>query len=117
MKIIKKIKVDLGDRSYPIIIGNGIYGNKNLYRNSNPKNSILVSTKKIKNLKNSSIPNRFYNSEILIGDGENFKNLNSCESIYKNLLKCGVNCEVKGDDLYIFPKKEYIHYQKQNYSL
>ena len=34
MKIIKKIKVDLGDRSYPIIIGNGIYGNKNLYRNS-----------------------------------------------------------------------------------
>jgi len=87
MKIIKKIKVDLGDRSYPIIIGNGIYGNKNLYRNSNPKNSILVSTKKIKNLKNSSIPKRFYNSEILIGDGENFKNLNSCESIYKNLLK------------------------------
>ena len=87
MKIIKKIKVDLGDRSYPIIIGNGIYGNKNLYRNSNPKNSILVSTKKIKNLKNSSIPKRFYSSEILIGDGENFKNLNSCESIYKNLLK------------------------------
>ena len=87
MKIIKKIKVDLGARSYPIIIGNGIYGNKNLYRNSNPKNSILVSTKKIKNLKNSSIPKRFYNSEILIGDGENFKNLNSCESIYKNLLK------------------------------
>ena len=38
-------------------------------------------------LKNSSIPKRFYNSEILIGDGENFKNLNSCESIYKNLLK------------------------------
>ena len=81
MKIIKKIKVDLGDRSYPIIIGNGIYGNKNLYRTSNPKNSILVSTKK------SSIPKKFYSSEILIGDGENFKNLNSCESIYKNLLK------------------------------
>ncbi|MEC9190330.1 MAG: 3-dehydroquinate synthase [Pseudomonadota bacterium] len=87
MKIIKKIKVDLGARSYPIIIGNGIYGNKNLYKNSNPKNSILVSTKKIKNLKKSSIPKKFYNSEILIGDGENFKNLNSCESIYKNLLK------------------------------
>ena len=45
MKIIKKIKVDLGDRSYPIIIGNGIYGNKNLYKNSNPKNSILVINK------------------------------------------------------------------------
>ena len=87
MKIIKKIKVDLGDRSYPIIIGNGIYGNKNLYKNSNAKNSILVSTKKIKNLKKSSIPKKFYSSEILIGDGENFKNLNSCESIYKNLLK------------------------------
>ena len=35
------------------------------------------------------------------------KESNRLELIYKNLLKCGVNCEVKGDDLYIFPNKEY----------
>ena len=35
------------------------------------------------------------------------KESNRLELIYINLLKCGVNCEVKDDDLYIYPNKEY----------
>ena len=35
------------------------------------------------------------------------KESNRLELIYLNLLKCGVSCEVKDDDLYIYPKKEY----------
>ncbi len=35
------------------------------------------------------------------------KESNRLELIYLNLLKCGVSCEVKNDDLYIYPNKEY----------
>jgi 5-enolpyruvylshikimate-3-phosphate synthase len=35
------------------------------------------------------------------------KESNRLELIYLNLLKCGVSCEVKDDDLYIYPNKEY----------
>ena len=36
------------------------------------------------------------------------KESNRLELIYLNLLKCGVSCEVKDEDLYIYPNKEYI---------
>ena len=35
------------------------------------------------------------------------KESNRLELIYQNLLRCGVICKVKEDDLYIFPNKEY----------
>ena len=35
------------------------------------------------------------------------KESNRLELIYANLLRCGVSCEVKDDDLYIYPNKEY----------
>ena len=35
------------------------------------------------------------------------KESNRLELIYLNLLRCGVSCEVKNDDLYIYPNKEY----------
>ena len=35
------------------------------------------------------------------------KESNRLELIYQNLLRCGVSCEVKNDDLYIYPNKEY----------
>ncbi|MFL2510592.1 MAG: 3-phosphoshikimate 1-carboxyvinyltransferase [Alphaproteobacteria bacterium] len=35
------------------------------------------------------------------------KESNRLELIYLNLLRCGVSCEVKDDDLYIYPNKEY----------
>ena len=36
------------------------------------------------------------------------KESNRLELIYLNLLKCGVSYEVKDEDLYIYPNKEYI---------
>ena len=35
------------------------------------------------------------------------KESNRLELIYLNLLKCGVSCEVKDEELYIYPNKEY----------
>ncbi len=36
------------------------------------------------------------------------KESNRLELIYLNLIKCGVKCEVKDDDLFIYPNKEYV---------
>ena len=35
------------------------------------------------------------------------KESNRLELIYLNLQRCGVNCEIKDDDLYIYPKRAY----------
>ncbi len=35
------------------------------------------------------------------------KESNRLELIYLNLIRCGISCEVKNDDLYIYPNKEY----------
>ena len=85
---MKKIIVKLGKRSYPIFIGKNILSNKSIYKNFKQKDFALVSNRKIKGLHISKIKSTlFKKNQILINDGEKYKNQESISKIYGHLLK------------------------------
>jgi len=85
---MKKIIVKLKDRSYPILIGKNILSNKNILNNIKEKNIVFVTNKKIKTLHLSKIKNNFIKkNQIILNDGEIYKNQESISKIYSYLLK------------------------------
>ena len=88
MKNIKKIIVKLEDRSYPIYIGKNILSDKSLLGKINVNNFALVTNKKIKSLHLSKIKNNsIKKNQIILSDGEKYKNQESISKIYSYLLK------------------------------
>jgi 3-dehydroquinate synthase len=84
------LKVNLGERSYPILIGNGLLGKSELITQSIPGNSALVVTNEVvaplyldrvmaslSDLKHQSL---------ILPDGEKYKNQDTLNSIYDCLL-------------------------------
>ena len=88
MKNIRKIIVKLEDRSYPIYIGKNILSDKSLLGKINVNNFALVTNKKIKSLHLSKIKNNsIKKNQIILSDGEKYKNQESISKIYSYLLK------------------------------
>ena len=88
MKNIRKIIVNLEDRSYPIYIGKNILSDKSLLGKINVNNFALVTNKKIKSLHLSKIKNNsIKKNQIILSDGEKYKNQESISKIYSYLLK------------------------------
>jgi 3-dehydroquinate synthase len=90
------IKVSLGERSYQIIIGNGLLHEAgSLVRKATKAPKIAVVTNATvekhygKTLKNSLEKAGFKTASILIPDGEQYKNLRTMEKIYAGLLRGG----------------------------
>ena len=85
---MKKIIVKLNDRSYPIYIGKNILSNKSLLGNIKSEKFAVVTNKKIKSLHLSKINNSsIKNNQIILNDGEKYKNQESIDKIYNYLLK------------------------------
>lgn len=89
-----KIRVELGERSYPIALGSNILKDigKNLERFDFSNKIALVSNPTVYNLYGSTLiesltDSGFETIEIILPDGEEFKNLSSIEKIYEHLLK------------------------------
>ena len=88
MKNIRKIIVKLEDRSYPIYIGKNTLSDKSLLGKINVNNFALVTNKKIKSLHLSKIKNNsIKKNQIILSDGEKYKNQESISKIYSYLLK------------------------------
>ena len=85
---MKKIIVKLNDRSYPIYIGKNILSNKSLLGDIKSEKFAVVTNKKIKSLHLSKINNSsIKNNQIILNDGEKYKNQESIDKIYNYLLK------------------------------
>ena len=89
---MKTININLGKRSYPIYVGEGLLENNNLFKNH-------ISSKKLAIITNDTIAplylqkiSNILSSEkeiisIILPDGESFKNFETLNLIYDELLK------------------------------
>lgn len=89
---MEKIKIDLGNRSYNILVGEGLLSQEKIFsRYTNNKNVAIITNSTvgpiyIDKLKASLIGAKSIIS-IFLDDGEKFKTQSSLDLIYKNLLE------------------------------
>ncbi|PKL51701.1 MAG: 3-dehydroquinate synthase [Nitrospira bacterium HGW-Nitrospira-1] len=95
---MEKIRVELGERSYNIIIGNGMLKDigKTLERFEFSKKAALISNPTVYNLYGKTVSESLKDSgydltEALIPDGEEYKSLAFTEKIYEALLKAKID--------------------------
>jgi len=91
---MNKIRVELGERSYTIAIGSNMLKDigKSLERFDFSKKAAIVSNPTVfdlygKTLASSLSDSNFETIEIILPDGEEYKNLASVEKIYEQLLR------------------------------
>lgn len=88
---MKRLNVDLGDRSYPIFIGEGLLGNPELLVPYIAGKQVMVVTNEtvaplyLEQLK--SALGSYQVDEVILPDGEQYKNASSIDLIYSELLK------------------------------
>jgi 3-dehydroquinate synthase len=84
------VNVDLGDRSYPVYIGENLLSQADLLRRHiNGKRVLVVSNEKVAPLYLPAVKlmlNHLQVDEIILPDGEQFKTLDTVNSIYDKLL-------------------------------
>ena len=85
------LTVDLGERSYPIYIGNGLLGRPELLKKHIPGNSaLIVSNETVAPLylaKIQSMLSGLKHQSVILPDGEKYKNLEVLNQIYDALLR------------------------------
>jgi len=85
------LTVDLGERSYPIYIGNGLLGQPELLKKHIPGNSALIVTNEtvapLYLAKTQSMLAGLKHQAVILPDGERYKNLEVLNQIYDALLK------------------------------
>lgn len=88
---IKKVDVDLGDRSYPIHIGSGILANPEMYKEQiHGKQVLLVSNKTVAPLYLDQVKaalRDFQCESVILPDGEEYKTLEVWQTIFDVLLR------------------------------
>lgn len=92
--MMDEISVFLGDRTYPIFIGKDFFESIPDYldRIQFPKRLVLITNTKVEHLYSHKLchilrANHFSVVEVIIPDGEQYKNLKVLESIYDELIK------------------------------
>jgi len=88
---MKTLTVDLGDRSYPIFIGNGLLGKADLLAPYiKGKQVMIVTNETVAPLYLESLKKRlsgFQVDEVILPDGERYKNAETLDLIYSKLLE------------------------------
>ena len=88
---MKTIKVDLGERSYPIYIGDSILSNKELFsQHITGKQILIVTNEKVAPLYLKNIEQNFVGSNYelcILPDGESHKTLDSFDRIITHLME------------------------------
>jgi 3-dehydroquinate synthase len=87
------ITVDLGERSYPIIIGSGLLGNLDLASHLQGPDYLIVTNDTVGPLYLERLLENFAGSRNVISlpDGEQYKTSNSAESVIDKLVACSAN--------------------------
>ena len=93
---MKTININLGKRSYPIYVGEGLLGNYDLFKNHiASKKLAIVTNEKIAPLYLKKITDILSKDKdiipIILPDGESFKNYKTLNLIYDELLKNKAN--------------------------
>ena len=93
---MKTININLGKRSYPIYVGEGLLGNYDLFKNHiASKKLAIVTNEKIAPLYLKKITDTLSKDKdiipIILPDGESFKNYKTLNLIYDELLKNKAN--------------------------
>lgn len=85
------LTVDLGERSYPIYIGDNLLGQAELLKQHIPgKSALIVSNETVAPLyleKTQSMLSGLKNESVILPDGEKYKNLEVLNQIYDGLLR------------------------------
>ena len=94
--MLQQIKVSLADRSYPILIGSGLFEGfgRELKQRNFPQHIAIISNQTVDSLYGSIVRNTLVSSgftplQFNVPDGEAYKSLATLESIYDFLLKNG----------------------------
>lgn len=87
---MRTLKVDLGDRSYPIYIGNGLIGDKNYYQpHIKTRQVLIVSNETVAPLYLGKVTEALSGNDVktvILPDGERYKNLEILNHIFDELL-------------------------------
>lgn len=85
------LEVDLGDRSYPIFIGDGLISRRDLYQTYIKSKQVMVVTNTtVAPLYLEKVLNAladFQAETVILPDGEEYKNLNTLDDIFSALLQ------------------------------
>jgi 3-dehydroquinate synthase len=85
------LEVDLGDRSYPIFIGEGLLSRRDLYQTYIKSRQVMVVTNTtVAPLYLEKVMNAladFHTESVILPDGEEYKNLNTLDDIFSALLQ------------------------------
>ena len=87
---MKKLILDLGDRSYPIIISSEAWQNEHLTGLVKGRKVLILSNETVAPLYLEKLKKSLPNSdidELILPDGERYKNIATLESIYNKLLE------------------------------
>lgn len=95
---MRTLKVDLGDRSYPIFIGKGLFQAENLFPYIKGKQVMIVTNETVaplylEKLKQGLLENGASSAqakqigETILPDGESYKNLDTINSIFDGLMQ------------------------------
>lgn len=87
---MNSLKVELGDRSYPIIIGENVLGQSDIGAYIAGKQVMVVTNETIAPLYMQSLLDQLHNydvDQVILDDGEEYKNLASIELVFDQLLQ------------------------------
>ena len=88
--VAPKINVDLGDRSYPIFIGSGQLAAVGISRFIQGNKVLIVTNTTVAALYLSKLEDQLSDKQvdsIVLEDGEQFKNLETLNSIFSQLVR------------------------------
>ena len=96
---MKTINIDLGDRSYPIYVGEQLIGNPTiLHDHIHTKNVVIVTNTTVAPLYLDTVTKALGDDKnilpIILPDGEQYKNTETLNTIYEALLKNQCDREV-----------------------
>lgn len=83
---VRRVKVDLGDRSYQVLVGHGAVSEINDCLPKQAKRAIIVTQQAV----NFSVDIRMPHEVVQIGDGEQFKNLQTIEMLSQKFAEFGL---------------------------
>jgi len=83
----QQVTVQLGDRSYPVVVGSGVRSELNSLLPASARRAVIVTQKSIPFAIETELPFM----TILIGDGEQHKSLSTIENVLRDFAKFGLN--------------------------
>ena len=81
-----RVHVDLGTRSYPVVVGHGVVGEIDSLLPKTAKRAVIVTQKEI----GFVVKPKIDNTTVLIGNGEQHKNLQSIEMLSQKFAEFGL---------------------------